>query len=180
MLEVLPSKTVKGAFETKHFGANNSLSYTLNYPDHLNIFLNKLPGNNATVNINNKTVTITRPAGFIGLLETELFISSPTCEATIHTLGSSTYPTALNEADFNKDIVLFPNPFTHELNVRNLPNGSWKWQVFSITGALLFQSDDEIIGGINQVMPLPALLDGIYFLKLESKNQHFIKKIVKN
>lgn len=180
MLEVLPSKTVKGAFETKHFGANNSLSYSLNYPDHLNIYLNKLPGNNATVTINNKTVTITRPAGFNGLLETELFISSATCEATIHTLASSTYPTALDEVDFNKDLVLFPNPFTHELNVRNLPNGSWQWQVFSITGALLFQSDAEIIGGIDQVMPLPALLDGIYFLKLQSKNQHFIKKIVKN
>lgn len=178
-VEVLPSVTVLGATETKHFGAANSLTYTLNYPTHLQVYQYGNPSS-AVPNITNQTITIPKPVGFSGVIKTELFVASPTCNASLHTLFSSTYPTSLNEDNLIDQMTVFPNPFSNEINLRNVPNGNWKLQLFSFSGALLFEPKMEIKGGMENKIQLPELESGFYVLKLYSENQVYTRKIIKN
>jgi hypothetical protein len=131
-------------------------------------------------NITNQTITIPKPIGFSGVIKTELFVSSPTCNASLHTLFSSTYPTSLNEDNLIDQMTLFPNPFSNEINLRNVPNGNWKLQLFSFSGALLFEPKMEIKGGMENKIQLPELESGLYVLKLYSENQVYTRKIIKN
>ncbi len=179
LVEVLPSVTVLGATETKHFGAANSLTYTLNYPAHLKVYQYGNPSSTVP-NITNQTITIPKPVGFSGVIKTELFVASPTCNASLHTLFSSTYPTSLNEDNLIDQMTLFPNPFSNEINLRNVPNGNWKLQLFSFSGALLFEPKMEIKGGMENKIQLPELESGFYVLKLYSENQVYTRKIIKN
>ncbi|MCG9880871.1 MAG: T9SS type A sorting domain-containing protein [Bacteroidia bacterium] len=180
LVEVLPSKLVWGTYDKKHFGSNNSLSYTLNYPEHMNVWVYSYPGSNAEVEINNKTVTITKPAGFSGVLETELYISSPTCDATIHTLASSTFPTSLAQLEKSNTLLVYPNPTNSWLNLSGLENGTWKCMVYDLKGELILESECLVENKIAQKLCLDSVKSGIYILKIQSENQIFTTKIIKN
>lgn len=180
LVEVLPSKLVWGATEKKHFGASNSLAYTLNYPEHLDVKVYSEPGNNATVDINNKTVTITKPAGYSGVLKTELFISSATCDATIHTLESSTFPTSLISLDGSYPLNIFPNPTNSWLNLVGLESGKCNLQVYDLNGELVLEENCIIDNKLEYKLNLESLKVGVYILKIQSENQVFISKIAKN
>jgi hypothetical protein len=77
-------------------------------------------------------------------------------------------------------MTVFPNPFSNEINLRNVPNGNWKLQLFSFSGALLFEQKMEIKGGMENKIQLPELESGFYVLKLYSENQVYTRKIIKN
>ena len=179
LVEVIPSEVIVGSSDTKHFGAANSLMYTLNYPAHLQVY-GYGNSNNSDIIINNQTITVPKPAGFSGVIKTELFVGSPTCYASIHTLYSSTYPTDLSENSFDTEMLIYPNPFTQEINLVNLPSSTWKIQLYNMSGAALYEPNFAIEGGIEQKIQLPALEAGIYVLKLSSENQVFTRKIIKN
>jgi hypothetical protein len=77
-------------------------------------------------------------------------------------------------------MTVFPNPFSNEIHLRNVPNGNWKLQLFSFSGALLFEPKMEIKGGMENKIQLPELESGLYVLKLYSENQVYTRKIIKN
>ena len=178
-VNVLPSKMVWGTYETKYFGSANSLTYTLNYPAHNQILLYS-NNSNAQVSINNQTVTIQKPAGFNGILETELFIGSPTCQAVIHTLASSTFSTTLEENKLVLPIQVYPNPFNQEITLRHVPDGLWKMQLYNLAGALIFEPNEKIMGNNECKFAIPELVSGIYLIKLSNDSQVFTTKLIKN
>jgi hypothetical protein len=120
------------------------------------------------------------PAGFNGILETELFIGSPTCQAVIHTLASSTFPRTLEENKSALPIQVYPNPFNQEITQRHVPAGLWKMQPYNLAGALIFEPNEKILGNSECKFAIPELVSGNYLLKLLNDSQLFTTKLIKN
>jgi hypothetical protein len=80
-----------------------------------------------------------------------------------------------NESKF---FNIYPNPFVDELTIEDLNKGEAEFntKLYEITGNLIYKS----VSVNNLIVNLGHLQRGIYFLELQNKNFHEVKKIVKN
>ncbi|MDZ4668263.1 MAG: T9SS type A sorting domain-containing protein [bacterium] len=178
-LNVISSRVFYGPYEEKYFGTSSTITSLLNYPNHYKVYVKEYPQGGGTVALNGKQVSITKPAGFSGILETEFFVTTPTCDAIVHTIAASTFKTALSEFGSNQNISCYPNPFTDKLTVEGLPAGNCEMELYDLCGKLVYQSQILVQGKIAEI-DLMGLSNGFYVLKMASENQVFAKKILKN
>ncbi len=74
-------------------------------------------------------------------------------------------PDAKNE---NSDIVIYPNPFTENLNIQLTNEESAKIEIFNLNGALVYS--EELYNRENTLM-LELLQPGIYYIRIVSNGQ---------
>jgi hypothetical protein len=89
-------------------------------------------------------------------------------------------PTLDNEEfQVNNDFIIYPVPFTSELNINHNLNQATAYQIYGLDGKLVFQ---ESSNQNSSIFNLKHLQSGIYFLKiLNEKNEVVaIKKLVKS
>lgn len=83
-----------------------------------------------------------------------------------HTTGLSTQ---------NKQTIkLYPNPFTEGISISGI-DGFTTIKVYDLNGKVLFSEQ----GFSNKYYSLKALTNGIYLVKINSKNCTLVKKMVK-
>jgi hypothetical protein len=172
------ASTISGnkPFELKRFNGANSVAFTLNYPAHYKVYLSEMPSASGSVNINGLNVTLNRSPSFIGNFETKLFVTTPTCDAFIHTLVATTYATGLDQTEKVKDFIAYPNPFMSTIELTELPLGSTKIEVFNLAGELIFE---DTIKKDHLSLSTQDWNSGLYVLKLTLENQVIAKKIIK-
>ncbi|OYU95684.1 MAG: hypothetical protein CFE21_11130 [Bacteroidetes bacterium B1(2017)] len=176
-VDLIPSKITYGPYQQLYFKGANSVSYTLNYPSQYSIQFSELPQSNLTVTTNGSTVTMTRPAGFSGNLETKLYVTTPTCDAIIYTLAASTAPVGLVEEDLNDKVIVYPNPVTNLLQVKGLEEANYLLEVYSIKGELIWKGSQNATHELS--IATANWEAGFYLLKISSENQVVVKKILK-
>jgi hypothetical protein len=114
-------------------------------------------------------------------------ISSDT--ASLIAVGSSTTwqdfgfdylnPTGKNSTSTNKEVMVFPNPTLGIINIYNLNfKEDGILNLFDAYGKLVF-SKKYSHHKINEIVDITALEQGLYLLKIETKNQSINKRIVK-
>jgi len=92
----------------------------------------------------------------------------------IESYGCSITPTGIDELEF-ENLVHFPNPFHHEINFSNLPQGT-NYKLINAVGKTV-QAGTLINGNLSD---LENLSQGIYFLQLFYENKTSILKVIKN
>jgi hypothetical protein len=84
----------------------------------------------------------------------------------------------VNDFDYNQ-ISVYPNPSSDifNINLNNIP----KYDIIlsDITGKILFE-DKNTNGVTNYTLNLDRFSNGIYFLKVLTKNKFFTKKLILN
>ncbi len=85
-------------------------------------------------------------------------------------------PVGINEV--NKTIItqLYPNPVNNFLNVQLLNNQAKSYQIINLTGQVLLTKN---INNIKFKIDLSSLKQGIYLLKINTKNNFIVKRIIK-
>lgn len=87
-------------------------------------------------------------------------------------------PEALNQLNsLEKEVFVFPNPNNgiFKVSIQNFENSA-SICIYNITGAIFYNSTIEPSG--TQEITLPAARKGIYFVRVTSNNEQFIKKII--
>ena len=85
-------------------------------------------------------------------------------------------PLSVNPFDLSS-VVLFPNPVSYNFMVKGLDSSTYQLQIFSIQGQII----KEISNFSNeQTVAIDELVNGIYFVKIQSGTQTKTIKIVKN
>lgn len=86
----------------------------------------------------------------------------------------------------NHDVIysVYPNPLSDQLNIRlySTTNGPVKTELYNSIGELISSSTESLISGANQVIQIPlnaALADGVYFLKVSTKELSSSLSLVK-
>jgi uncharacterized Ntn-hydrolase superfamily protein len=77
--------------------------------------------------------------------------------------------------DFDKNFVVFPNPFNEILYVQNLGIKKYKLEIFNGPGNIIFESTLDKEFEINA----SKYTSGMYFIKLSSNKEEFIKRLIK-
>ncbi|MCB0837379.1 MAG: T9SS type A sorting domain-containing protein, partial [Bacteroidetes bacterium] len=93
--------------------------------------------------------------------------------------GTSQEPIkTLNENSDSYEISVFPNPFSHELNIiGNIPDlidTPVRLRLFDVRGSLIFEKSWVANEHLEQQIPIPSLAPGLYFYEL--KTQQIEKK----
>ena len=80
-----------------------------------------------------------------------------------------------NEFAINRQIALYPNPVTNQLNIELLNNQSNinNYKIFDINGRLILNG--KLSNGLNQIN-VENLSKGLYILSAENINQKFVKE----
>ena len=81
-----------------------------------------------------------------------------------------------------ENISVFPNPVNDIVHVENITElmGSESVSVIDIYGRTLLEAQNMKITGTGFTLDLTTLPAGIYFLKIETKDDQFIRKVIKN
>lgn len=90
---------------------------------------------------------------------------------------STCYDASLSTNDVKKmEIKILPNPTTGKIEIRNLPLNS-SLTISNVLGATIkkIKTKNSI-----EIIDISDFKKGVYFLSNEDKNNHFIKKIIKN
>ncbi len=80
-------------------------------------------------------------------------------------------------------IEVYPNPFTSELNIKLDLNSAEKISVgiFDLQGKLVFRTDNVAVNNSNEIIiSTKDLNKGMYYLRIESERNFYLKKIIKN
>jgi hypothetical protein len=67
-------------------------------------------------------------------------------------------------------LKVYPNPFGSFIRIENPFDGLYSYQVLDMHGRHLYSGG--LSGGVNQ-LPLPALMTGMYVLKIRHPDAHF-------
>lgn len=178
-INVLNTRMFYGPYDQKYFGTSNVVTSLLTYPDQYKVYVKEQPKGGGTVSVNGKQITITKPASFTGILEAELFVTTPTCDAIVHTISASTFKTALSEFGSNQKIVCYPNPFNDNLVIEGLESGKIQIDLYDLSGKLVYDGNGQVTNG-NYEINLGHLPSGFYVIKLMNEEESIVKKILKN
>ena len=85
-------------------------------------------------------------------------------------------PLSVNPYDVS-NIVLFPNPVNYNFTVKGLDSSAYQLQIFSIQGQIIKEVSEF---HNEQTVEIDELVNGIYFVKIQSGTQTKTIKIVKN
>ncbi len=176
LLNLLDSKITSGPYETKHFNGANSVSFTLNYPAYYSVNMYQIPQAALTVGISGKTVTLTRSPTFTGNLEAKLFVTTPACDATIHTLIGTTFGVGIKDDIEKQSPVVFPNPFSDIIYIKNWQSGSGVIEIFDLNGQLL--KSMQVLSEHPEIQ-VAELKPGFYVLRFTQGEAIYITKIIK-
>ena len=77
--------------------------------------------------------------------------------------------------DFNEKISIYPNPVVNQINFKFTSEQSHLISLFDITGKLV---DEILTNDSNYNLSVKRYKQGIYFLKIENKDNLFFKKII--
>jgi len=118
-----------------------------------------------------------------------LFITSPSVTTVYSVVGTDNLGcsltktisilvspcTSISEKEFASDFVFYPNPLINTLNIQGL---------IPITSIEIYNCEGKLINFSNvedtkTTIDLSSFTNGIYFLKIKSINETFVKKIVK-
>ncbi len=86
----------------------------------------------------------------------------------------------IEENTFDEKIVLFPNPFTNELNIETAYSGNVIVQITSSDGRLI-ESSTILLEGNRETIHLESMPPGIYFINIsnEAGTKRFFDKVIK-
>lgn len=176
---VLNTVVTNGPFELLRFNGNNSVTFNVSYPAYYGLQYLQLPGSGGSIQQNGSSFTITRNAGYIGNVEAKLWVTTPTCNGIIHTLSATTYAAGL-ETNSEKlfPILYYPNPFETSFNVRLPEIRNFRLTVFDMSGKLVFSNN--YVSAKECSVQTETWKSGMYLIKLESDNQLFTSRMVKN
>jgi len=91
--------------------------------------------------------------------------------------------TELNFSNTDKLVSIYPNPFIDQVQLKFYPasNQEIKIEVFDAFGKKILEQSEETAGRVFNTIPLPLsqLRKGIYFVEVSSKENKFVRKIVK-
>jgi len=82
-------------------------------------------------------------------------------------------PAALQKPTQAVRVVLFPNPVTEELQLRNLPEGAWSVSIWDISGRKVLQQSVTATAASLSVGQLPS---GLYLLRVNNQTYRFSKR----
>ncbi len=101
-------------------------------------------------------------------------LNAVTTSTAITIIVDASLPTGLDEADANGEIVLFPNPVSHELNIQStLDLSKASFQLVDVLGKVVLQ------GQFNPTLNLSTIEAGVYSLIILEGNSRIVKKIIK-
>jgi len=103
------------------------------------------------------------------------FLNLSVCDSSLAQGGPLPVDSASNKAD----ISVYPNPFTNQvtINYKNVADIAGKTiRIYDITGKLVFV---QIIKSQKISVALNNLPNGMYFLKIESRNKPLVFKLIK-
>lgn len=86
-------------------------------------------------------------------------------------------PTQITQQELNSDLMIYPNPFQAELNIKNNEKENLLVSIFGIHGNQI--SSFKILKNENYKLDTQKWASGFYFLQIQSKNENIIYKIVK-
>ncbi len=120
---------------------------------------------------------------------TQKLISADTAAIAETGFGSTTwqdfgfdYLITTGKASLNtsKEVMIYPNPTSGLITINNLNfKNDGTISVFDVYGKLVFNKNYSP-SKTSEIIDITALDNGIYFLKIASKNETVIKKIIKN
>ncbi len=175
-LQLLNSQIATGPYDLKRYNGANSVSFNLNYPPQYKAFLYQIPLANVSVSMSGNTVTLTRSPSFTGNTEVKLFVTTPTCDAQIHTLTATTYAAGVAEVNESKFLQVYPNPFTDEITLTNLPPGTSDIEIVDINGMLIRSTK---LDSNNPYLNLSDLANGFYIIYARQGEKTFVAKLLK-
>ena len=89
----------------------------------------------------------------------------------------------MNDAGQDNLVSVYPNPFMNDVEVKFYSSSSQKIavEVFDVLGKQLFHQNDEAGARITAIIniPLQDLRSGIYFLKITTARNSYLKKVMK-
>ncbi len=89
----------------------------------------------------------------------------------------------INDSDLNNELSVYPNPFSHQTNIRFTSNkvGGLKVKIYNLLGELVYENDHGLVStGENEItLDGNTLENGIYLLQLEAGDQVISKKVTK-
>lgn len=85
----------------------------------------------------------------------------------------------INEIKVDSEIQVYPNPFKEQIIIHCEKKNMmiYKIELFSYTGQLVYQK--QINASLTKCVFNEELKNGIYFLKIETSENSFTKKIIK-
>jgi hypothetical protein len=124
-----------------------------------------------TVNISFASGNITDDGSYIGL-NSVLFIDG---------LGITYYPVSVKENNFDKDVIIYPNPGKDVVSIELNPKykGNIKVQLFDLQGRKVI---DKNYTSNKQVLKLDVseLYNGLYFYNIKTSSENITGKIIIN
>jgi hypothetical protein len=136
----------------------------------------------------NKTYTGVDPLG-INCINNTLLVEGSTwdknLEYYLRTITLIQLPDVINNIKENieSNFILYPNPTTNEVKVtfENLDTQNVKIELFDINGNLMkiLSSQIEVQGQLTKSFNLNSLVNGTYFIKVESKDNNYTFKVIK-
>jgi len=176
---VLNAVVTNGPYELLRFNGNNSVIFNVSYPAYYGLQYLQLPGSGGSITQNGSSFTITRNAGYIGNLEAKLWVTTPTCNGIVHTLSATTYASGVETNNENQlPILYYPNPFETGFHILLPAVQNFCLSVFDLSGKLVFSNNYASANECS--VQTDTWKSGIYLVKLESDNQVFTSKMVKN
>jgi hypothetical protein len=104
--------------------------------------------------------------------------------AMLPTISSTNSPFSVNEIKFSPEISVYPNPTNSwiEVNIQNNNFSKWTMELVSIAGTILFHEDLKMNNyeSISKRYDISKFPKGMYFIKLTTEKDVFVKKIVFN
>ncbi|MTI30859.1 T9SS type A sorting domain-containing protein, partial [Xanthovirga aplysinae] len=123
---------------------------------------------------------ITPNTGFIGILNVPVSVNDGTDNSVQFTVKVQvTKPLGIDDHFLKTNFSIYPNPFSNHLNI-NPKDFSEPYQIkiYTMNGVLIFSTfEDKRIG--NSSIDLSSLIKGQYILKVVTKNEEGITRIIK-
>ena len=98
------------------------------------------------------------------------------------TMGATNSPYSVDEIKFSPEISVYPNPadLWFEINLKNNRQTTWKMELISITGAILFEEiiDNYPTTEFTKKYDVADYQKGLYFIRMTTGKNVFVKKII--
>lgn len=123
-------------------------------------------------------ITPTHTYSAPGAYEVCLIVNDFTCNMS-DTLCQTVLITDIDDVSGNSEFIVSPNPASHDVSVSNLPNSaSIKTGLFNSLGKEIQMQQPLQTNSDKFTLSLPALPEGIYWLRFESEESIIIKKLI--
>lgn len=85
---------------------------------------------------------------------------------------------SLEEETFSLQLILSPNPASHQVHIEGLPTGAFQTSLINVQGQVINQQKLASVSGQDAILAIPNIPAGLYWISIQDRSQQVFSQSI--